>query len=71
MMQHRNSRETVPPYDSQLGRSLIFLLYACGFPHHRIASLFDVNSGRIAETMGLLKEVEELEPSNAKVRAVS
>ena len=54
----RNSRETVPPYDSDIGRAIIILLYTIGFPQHRIAALFDENSGRIAETWGQIREAE-------------
>lgn len=31
------------------GRHVIRLLSRLGFPNHRIASLFDVNQGRISE----------------------
>lgn len=55
----KNSRETAPRHDSDLGRAVIILLYMIGFPQHRIAALFDVNSGRIAETWGKIKEAEE------------
>jgi hypothetical protein len=41
-----------PAYTSEIGRALILLLYAAGFPMHRIATLFDENPGRISETLG-------------------
>ena len=34
------------------GQSVIMILYHCGFPQHRIASLFDCNQGRISEVVG-------------------
>jgi hypothetical protein len=49
--------ETPPNYHSEIGRALIYLLYASGFPMHRIAALFDENPGRISETLGRQNKV--------------
>jgi predicted XRE-type DNA-binding protein len=36
---------------SKQGRALVVHLHAMGFQVHRIASLFDVNQGRVSEIM--------------------
>jgi len=40
-----------PAYNSTIGKAVIRLLDVWGFPNHRIASLFDVNQGRISEVL--------------------
>lgn len=47
----------MPELQSAVGVSVALLLHSLGFPQHRIASLFDVNQGRISE---IVKPVRDL-----------
>jgi predicted XRE-type DNA-binding protein len=55
MMKKRNSARTHPEVKSTEGKRIVKQLTKAGFPNHRIASLFDVNQGRIAEVNGKKK----------------
>jgi len=50
----------MPDLKSDMGRAVALLLRANGFPTHRIAALFDVNQGRVAEAIGERREDKEV-----------
>lgn len=47
-----SARQDHPEIKSPLGTALATMLRHSGFPSHRIAALFDVNQGRVAEAIG-------------------
>jgi hypothetical protein len=46
-----NHEEHAPNVNSERGRAIIGLLYAFGFPVHRIGSLFDADHGDVSEVL--------------------
>lgn len=45
-----------PELKSKTGKAIAQLLRSLGFPTHRIAALFEVNQGRVAEAIGEPRE---------------
>jgi hypothetical protein len=40
-----------PKLNSEKGRAFALMLYAIGFPEHRIGSLFDADHGRVSQVL--------------------
>lgn len=44
--------EPYPSLNTQQGAAIAVLLYALGFPQHRIGALFDMNQGQVSTIVG-------------------
>jgi hypothetical protein len=49
-----NHEDNVPQVNSETGRAIIRVLYALGFPMHRIGALFDADHGDVSQVTDLV-----------------
>jgi hypothetical protein len=51
MRQHEQGKREGYELNSETGRAIARMLYAIGFPEHRIGFLFDADHGRVSQVL--------------------